>query len=186
MHGLAGGAVPHHGGLALVGDADRGDVLCGEVRLLQRLAAGGDRRSPDVLRLVLDPARRWKMLRELGLRYACDRDVGPKHNGARGRGALIDGQHKGHGVFPHVFSWRCFPGADSLRQGKRIGARRSTQWRCARLYSAPLAATCPAQRRGGERIVPGAPHPSPPRASFARLDPAKSVARKKNLTPPRW
>ena len=28
VHGLPGGAVPHHGGLALVGDADRGDVLC--------------------------------------------------------------------------------------------------------------------------------------------------------------
>ena len=99
---LAGGAVPHHGGLALVGDADRRDVLGCDARLLQRVAAGGDRRGPDVLRFVLDPARRRKMLRELGLRCRRDRDVAAKHNGARGCGALIDGQHKGHGGF----SWR--------------------------------------------------------------------------------
>ncbi len=36
--------------------------------LLQRLAAGRYRRGPDVLRLVLDPARGRKMLREFGLR----------------------------------------------------------------------------------------------------------------------
>ena len=42
MHRLAGGAVPHHGGLALVGDADRGDVPGADACFLQRLAAGGD------------------------------------------------------------------------------------------------------------------------------------------------
>ena len=116
--GGAGGAVPHHGGLALVGDADRGDVLCRDIGLLQRLAAGGNGRGPDVLRLVLDPARGRKMLRKLRLRRRGDRDVGPKHDGARGCGALIDGQHKGH----DVFSWRCFPGGVvGLRRGKRIG-----------------------------------------------------------------
>ena len=39
VHGLAGGAVPHHGGLALVGDADRGDVLRLQAGFLQRVAA---------------------------------------------------------------------------------------------------------------------------------------------------
>src|ERR1019366_9340491 len=65
-----------------------------------------------------------KMLREFGLRGRRDRDVGAKHDGARGRGALIDGQHKGHGDFLEVFSWvsrRCFP-KDWLGRGKRIGA----------------------------------------------------------------
>ena len=94
VHRLTGGAVPHHRGLALVGDADRGDVLCGEARLLQRLAADRDGRGPDVLGLVLDPARRRKMLRELLLRHGRDRDVAAKHDGARGGGALIDGQHE--------------------------------------------------------------------------------------------
>jgi len=36
------------------------------------------------------------MLREFLLRGGGDRDVGSKQNRARGRGALIDGQHKGH------------------------------------------------------------------------------------------
>src|ERR1700753_4061615 len=51
MHGLSGGAIPHHGGLALIGDADRGDVLGCEVGLAQRFAAGRNRRGPDVLGL---------------------------------------------------------------------------------------------------------------------------------------
>ena len=102
MHRLAGGAVPHHGGFALVGDADGGDVFGGDARFPQRLAAGGDGGGPDVLRLVLDPARRRKMLREFLLRGRGDGNVGAKHDGARGCGALIDGQHMGHE--------RCFPG----------------------------------------------------------------------------
>ena len=75
VHGLAGGAVPHHGGLALVGDADRGDVFGGDAGLLQRLAAGRDGRGPDVLRLVLDPAGGRKMLREFLLRGRRDGNV---------------------------------------------------------------------------------------------------------------
>ena len=46
---------------------------------LQRLAAGGDGRGPDVLGLVLDPARRGKMLREfllaLSRRWRCRRET---------------------------------------------------------------------------------------------------------------
>ena len=66
--------------------------------LFQRLAADRDRRGPDVLRLVLDPAGGRKMLREFLLRGGGDGNVAAEHDGARGRGALIDGQHKGHGV----------------------------------------------------------------------------------------
>ncbi len=118
MNGLAGGAVPHHRGLALVGDADRGDVLGADAGLLQRLAAGRHRRGPDVLRLVLDPARRRKMLRKFLLRGCGDGDVGAKHDGARGRGALIDGQHKGHE--------RCFP--EVLCDAKERGLGRVRQY----------------------------------------------------------
>src|SRR5581483_2450564 len=96
MNGLAGGAIPHQRRLALVGDADRGDVLCREARLLQRLAADRNRRIPDVLRVVLHPTGSRKMLRKLGLRDGCDRKVGAKHHRARRRGALIDGEHEGH------------------------------------------------------------------------------------------
>ena len=124
MHGLAGGAVPHHGGLALVGDADGGDVFGRDASFLQRLAADGDGRGPDVLRLVLDPARGRKMLREFSLRRRGDGNVAAKDNGARGCGALIDGQHKGHDVASREVGWVV------LCQGKRIGARRSI-WRTA-------------------------------------------------------
>ena len=105
VDGLAGGAVPEHGGLALVGDADRGDVLGGDVGLASApRGRSATRRGPDVLRLVLDPARRREMLREFLLRGGRDRDVGAKHDGARGCGALVDGQHKGH---DGVASRRC-------------------------------------------------------------------------------
>jgi hypothetical protein len=68
MHGLPRGAVPDDRGLALVGDADRGDVFRLQPGLFQRLAANRDRRGPDVLGLVLDPARGREMLREFLLR----------------------------------------------------------------------------------------------------------------------
>src|SRR6185295_17933312 len=52
---LAGAAVPEQGGLALVGDADRGDVAGGDARLRDRLARRGELRLPDLARVVLDP-----------------------------------------------------------------------------------------------------------------------------------
>jgi hypothetical protein len=55
---LAGGAVPNHRGLALIGNADAGDVFRGKVRLRHRRAHGLDYRVPDFLRIVLDQARR--------------------------------------------------------------------------------------------------------------------------------
>ncbi len=102
VNGLAGDAVPHHRGFALVGDTDGGNVLGRDIRPLQRLAAGRHRRGPDVLRLVFDPARGRKMLREFLLRGRCDGNIGAKDDGARGGGALIDGQHIGHGVASRV------------------------------------------------------------------------------------
>ncbi len=125
VHGLAGGAVPHHGGLALVGDADRGDVLRGKPRLLQRVAADHDGRGPDVLGLVLDPARGREMLREFLLRRGCDGDVAAKHHRARGCGALIDGQHERHErYFPEV-RWVCRRPRQADWNGKvNMGGRR--------------------------------------------------------------
>ena len=121
VDGVAGGAVPHHGGFALVGDADRGNVLRADPGLVERLAAGRDRRGPDILGLVLDPAGGREMLREFLLRGRRDRDVAAKHNGARGGGALIDGQHKGHGVAsPERFaSGVCSPNSSLRASAKR-------------------------------------------------------------------
>ena len=65
---LAGRAVPQDGGLALVGDADRRDILGGDVGARHRGARGRDRRGPDALRIVLDPAGLRIDLRKLELR----------------------------------------------------------------------------------------------------------------------
>ena len=67
---LAGAAVPHHRGLALVGDADAGQRLGVELGLGQRAAADLDRGRPDLLGVVLDPAGLRKDLRQLLLRAA--------------------------------------------------------------------------------------------------------------------
>ena len=117
MNRLPGGAVPHHGGLALVGDPDRGDVPCGDIGFLQRLAAGGEGRIPDILRLVLDPAGGGKVLREFSLRDRRNRNVAAKDNGARGRGALIDGQHKRHELLPGRVSFGVVAKASGLASG---------------------------------------------------------------------
>ena len=53
VHRLAGLALPQHRRLALVGDADGGNVAG---TLAERLAADGNRGVPDLLGIVLDPA----------------------------------------------------------------------------------------------------------------------------------
>jgi hypothetical protein len=65
---LAGAAIPHDRGLALVGDADAGQRRGVELGASQRLAADLDRRRPDLLGIVLDPARLGEDLRQFLLR----------------------------------------------------------------------------------------------------------------------
>jgi hypothetical protein len=92
VDGSARGALPDERRLALVGDADGRDIARRHAALRQRAAHGGERRAPDVFRIVLDLARRRIMLRELLLRDARHRQVRPEQDGARGCGALIDGE----------------------------------------------------------------------------------------------
>ena len=68
VHRLAGRAIPHHRRLALVGDADAGQRRGVELGLGERAAADLDRRAPDLLGIVLDPARLGEDLRQLLLR----------------------------------------------------------------------------------------------------------------------
>ena len=70
------------------------------------------------------------MLREFLLRRGGDGNVAAEHDGARGRGALIDGQHKGHGV--------ASPGGLWLR-------KRQSDWEAKVKYggAAPLVFTLP-------------------------------------------
>ena len=95
---LAGGAVPHDRGLALVGDADAGDVLGRDAGLGHRGAHGRDHRRPDLLRIVLDLARRRIDLAQLLLRAGDRRERCVEHDGARRGGALVDGDEVGHGL----------------------------------------------------------------------------------------
>ena len=137
VNSLAGGAVPHDSSFALVGDADSGDVARGDIGFSQGFATGGEGGGPDILRLMLDPARGRKMLREFSLRGGCDGNVGAKQNRARGCGALIDGQHKGHDVNSRkvclFLRWRA---------GKRIEGRRSIWIACPGCCAASFALRC--------------------------------------------
>ncbi len=103
VDGPAARPVPDHRRLALVGDADGGDLARRGAGLVERLAAGRERRLPQVLRLVLHPARGREVLRELALRHGGDGGVGPEEDGPRGGGALVDGENVGgQGMFPPV------------------------------------------------------------------------------------
>src|SRR3954469_10858228 len=66
---LAGVAVPHHRGLALVGDAQPGDVVGARPGRTQRLVEDLLATGPDLLGVVLDPTRLGIDLLVLLLRY---------------------------------------------------------------------------------------------------------------------
>ena len=68
MDWLAGRAVPDHRRLALVGDADSGDPRRIDAACSDRLADGRQHALPDLLRIMLDPARLRVMLAQLMLR----------------------------------------------------------------------------------------------------------------------
>ena len=96
----AGLALPDQRRLALVGDADRGDVGGGDAGALDGAAAGGGDGGPDVVGVVLDPARVGEVLREL-LLGAGDRlhPLVEDDRPARG-GALVDGEDVAHASLP--------------------------------------------------------------------------------------
>src|SRR5262249_60702643 len=69
---LSARAIPYDGRLALVGDADGGDVFGSDADLRERLARAVELRTPDVFGVVFNPTRPWKDLREFLLRDARD------------------------------------------------------------------------------------------------------------------
>jgi hypothetical protein len=92
-------SVPDDRGLALVGDADAGDVASLHPRPLHRRAHGRDRGGPDCFHIVLDLAGRRIDLVQLLLRARQRRERAIEDDGARRRGALIDGDQRGrHGA----------------------------------------------------------------------------------------
>ena len=69
---LAGVAVPHDGGLALVGNADGGDILGGGTDLVHGREGHAQLGGPDLVGIMLDPARFWINLLKLFLRYTAN------------------------------------------------------------------------------------------------------------------
>ena len=65
MDGFAGLAIPEEGGLALIGDADGGDLFGGELGLFQRSFGGGELGFPNRLGIMFHPAGLWEDLRKL-------------------------------------------------------------------------------------------------------------------------
>src|SRR5690242_13939775 len=80
---LAGGALPDHRGLALIGDADPGDVAGREPGFGECLAHGVDHRAPNLLRVMLDFAGRRIDLAQLALRDGKRRQRRVIHDRAR-------------------------------------------------------------------------------------------------------
>jgi hypothetical protein len=95
---LAGRAIPHDRGLALVGDADPGDIARGEASLGHRFAHGCQHRRPDFLGVVFDGSRGRIDLPQLLLRHGHRAESGVEHDRPRRCGSLVDGDEvTGHG-----------------------------------------------------------------------------------------
>ena len=100
VHRPSGGPFPNRRRLALVGDADGGHLVRFEPGFAQRPLHRCDGGVPDVLEIVLHPARARVMLRELLLADAEDGLVRAEHDGSGRGGALIDGEDGGgHFIF---------------------------------------------------------------------------------------
>ena len=85
-------AIPDQRRLALVGDADAGDVGCAQAALGDGLARRREHAVPDILGLMLDPARGREMLRKLALGAGHDAKRRIEQDRPRGGRALVDGE----------------------------------------------------------------------------------------------
>ncbi|CAM3592657.1 hypothetical protein BOSP111201_14570 [Bordetella sputigena] len=126
----AAGAVPDQRGFALVGDADGGDVGRGRAGVVQGLSRDLQLAAPDLVGVVLDPARVRVILAEFALAHAARAAFGVEYDGARTGRALVQGKN----VFilhrwsaPSVRSVDCPPPdpAGGRRKMKRRTAARS-------------------------------------------------------------
>ncbi|GAA1078612.1 hypothetical protein TTY48_08470 [Tsukamurella sp. TY48] len=90
MDRFAGGAIPHHDRLTLVGDADRRDIGGGEVGGRERLRAHLARIHPYLRGVVFHPAVTWEDLIVLPLLGGHDGATTIEDDAPGGTGALID------------------------------------------------------------------------------------------------
>ena len=89
VHRLTGGLVPDDGCLALVRDADGGDVLRRRADLVHGRQRHAELGRPDLVGVMLDPAGLGEILGELLLRDAAHLAPGVKKDAAVGRGARV-------------------------------------------------------------------------------------------------
>ena len=106
VDGLAGLTIPHDRGLALVGDADGGDVPRPEVRAPQRLGCDRHLRCPDLAGVVFNPAGTREDLSKLALSHGYDGSIMVEDDRARARGPLVEGDDVRHGSDSGSGSWR--------------------------------------------------------------------------------
>ncbi len=102
--------VPGDHGFALVGDADTGDPVRA-AGLRDDILGAGERRLPDFVRIVFDPARLGIVLGKLPLRQ-CAQAASPVENHGAGRGgARVEHENKFawrvHEVLPHPLCRSC-------------------------------------------------------------------------------
>ena len=100
VHRVTVRALPHDGGLALVGDADGLDLVGSRAGLIEGRADHVERGLPDLLRVVLDPTVARVELAELPPRQAHGGAGMVEQDGAGAGGALVDGENVsaiGHG-----------------------------------------------------------------------------------------
>jgi len=93
VDGLTGVLVPHDGGLALVGDAHRREVVLGELGLRERVRHAAAGVAPDLLGVVLHPPRAGEDLLVLVLAHAHDVARVVEDDRAGAGGALVDRHH---------------------------------------------------------------------------------------------
>ena len=86
---FSGFPIPYHCGFALIGDSDRRNLLRGNAKLLYRLPCHGQLGAPDLLCIVLYPARLWEILRKLLLCHCAHLSAVIEQNAAAAGGTGI-------------------------------------------------------------------------------------------------
>ncbi len=105
VHRLPRRAIPQDRGLPLVGDADRLEFAGRHVRSPQGLTHDAKARVPDLVGLLLHPARLRKLRRDLGVCASKDSSLSRQNERRAARGALVDGENDfRHGPRSSLFS----------------------------------------------------------------------------------
>ena len=90
--------IPDNGGLSLIGDTDRCNILCRCLNLVHSLSGNRKLCGPDLTCIMLYPSRFWKMLDKLLLCHTADPSAFIKKNTAvTGRSGI-----QRHNIFCHI------------------------------------------------------------------------------------